>query len=153
MTTHLDESLYRIEQVAARTGLTKRTLRYYEEIGLLAAPSRTDGNYRLYTEADVARLERICQLKEALGLTLAELTDFIAMEEARDEIRTTFAESADPHERLVQLDRADAIAQQQLVLVDKKLATLQATRVALLERLARYERHRADITDHLPAQP
>jgi MerR family transcriptional regulator, repressor of the yfmOP operon len=147
MTPRTDESLYRIEQVAARTGLTKRTLRYYEEIGLLAAPSRTEGNYRLYTEADVARLERICALKEALGLTLAELTDLIAMEDARDEIRATFAECADPVERRVQLDRAETIARQQLALVAKKLATLQATRTSLLERLARYDRYRADLPE------
>ncbi len=147
MMKHDDAMLFRIEQVAARTGLTKRTLRYYEEIGLLSAPSRTEGNYRLYTEADVVRLERICQLKEALGLTLAELTDFIAMEDARDEIRVAFTDAVAPDERRRQLDRAEAIARQQLALVDKKLATLQTTRAALLERLARYDRLRVELAE------
>lgn len=152
MTPHPEESFYRIEQVAARTGLTKRTLRYYEEIGLLAAPSRTEGNYRLYTEADVVRLERICALKEALGLTLTELTGFIAMEDERDEIRATFADSADPRERLAQLDRADAIAHQQLALVEKKLTTLQATRTTLVERLARHAHYRAELQGKIATQ-
>ena len=149
MTTHSDVSLYRIEQVAARTGLTKRTLRYYEEIGLLAAPSRTEGNYRLYTEEDVVRLERICQLKEALGLTLAELTGFIEMEDERLEIRASFADATDPQARLAQLDRADDIARQQLALVEKKLATLQETRTTLIARLARHEGYRRAINEQL----
>src|SRR5215469_3736762 len=48
---------YSIEHVATRTGLTKRTLRYYEEVGLLPPAERTEGNYRRYSEADVQRLE------------------------------------------------------------------------------------------------
>ena len=66
-------SYQRIEQVAARTGLTKRTLRYYEEIGLLPPPTRTEGGYRLYSEADVQQLERIKRLKDLLGFSLAEI--------------------------------------------------------------------------------
>ena len=68
-------SYQRIEQVAARTGLTKRTLRYYEEIGLLPPPTRTEGGYRLYSEADVQQLERIKRLKDLLGFSLAEIRE------------------------------------------------------------------------------
>src|SRR6476661_4626578 len=64
------DGYYRIEQVAARTGLTKRTLRYYEEIGLLPPPTRTEGNYRLYSAADIARLERIKRMRDLLGFSL-----------------------------------------------------------------------------------
>ena len=59
MTTKEERCDYRIEEVAARTGFTKRTLRYYEEIGLITPAGRSEGNYRLYSEADVARLQRI----------------------------------------------------------------------------------------------
>ena len=58
----------RIEQVSARTGLTKRTLRYYEEIGLLAPPTRTEGGYRLYSQDDIQHLERIKRLKDVCDL-------------------------------------------------------------------------------------
>ena len=59
--------LFTIEQVSAQTGLTKRTLRYYEEVGLLPPTDRTEGNYRRYTEADVKRLDKIKKLRDLLG--------------------------------------------------------------------------------------
>jgi DNA-binding transcriptional MerR regulator len=138
----------RIDQVAARTGLTKRTLRYYEEIGLLAPPARTEGNYRLYSTADVARLERICELKEALGLTLAEINAMIQMEEERDDLRAAWRATHDSAARQAQLDRAEAITREQLDLVERKLRTLEASRATLRDRLARYETLRAEIQHH-----
>ena len=80
-------SYQRIEQVAARTGLTKRTLRYYEEIGLLPSPTRTEGGYRLYSEADVQQLERIKRLKDLLGFSLAEIREMADAEEQRQHVR------------------------------------------------------------------
>jgi DNA-binding transcriptional MerR regulator len=147
MTNHTAEEApyYRIDQVAARTGLTKRTLRYYEEIGLLVPTARTEGNYRLYSAADVARLERICRLKEALGLTLAELTDLLRLEDERMEIRASFHEAQEPAARLAQLDRAETLVREQLALVERKLHTLTEMRTSLTERLARYAALRADI--------
>ncbi len=62
-----ERTYYTIEQVATRTGLTKRTLRYYEEVGLLPPTGRTEGNYRRYSESDVQRLERIKELRDLLG--------------------------------------------------------------------------------------
>src|SRR6266568_6819533 len=62
----------RVGELAAATGLTVRTLRYYEEIGLLAASARSAGGHRLYSAADVERLYRICLLRR-LGLPLAEV--------------------------------------------------------------------------------
>jgi DNA-binding transcriptional MerR regulator len=62
----------RVGELAAATGLTVRTLHYYEEIGLLAASSRTSAGHRLYCEADVERLYRICLLRR-LGLPLGEI--------------------------------------------------------------------------------
>jgi len=140
-----DAPYLRIDQVAARTGLTKRTLRYYEEIGLLAPPARTEGNYRLYSAADIARLERVCQLKEALGLTLAEINEMIQMEEERDDLRAAFRVTHDPAARQAQLDRAEAITRQQLDLVERKLRTLEASRAALRDRLARYQTLRTEL--------
>jgi DNA-binding transcriptional MerR regulator/uncharacterized glyoxalase superfamily protein PhnB len=62
----------RVGELAAATGLTVRTLHYYEEIGLLAASSRTSAGHRLYADADVERLYRICLLRR-LGLPLGEI--------------------------------------------------------------------------------
>jgi MerR family transcriptional regulator, repressor of the yfmOP operon len=74
----------RIGQVAELTGTTPRTIRYYEEIGLLpAAPEREPGSHRLYLEADVERLREVLRLKRLLGLSLDELRELSAAEAAR----------------------------------------------------------------------
>jgi len=65
---------YRIGEVAAKVGLTERTIRYYEERGLLESVKRLDGGQRVYTDDDVRRLKFILKLK-VLGLTLAEMQE------------------------------------------------------------------------------
>lgn len=68
---------WRIGEVAERTGLTRRTLRHYDELGLLVPSERSWGDYRLYTERDLVRLLQIQNLK-ALGLSLPEIGDALA---------------------------------------------------------------------------
>ena len=67
-------SSYRIGELAAKVGLTERTIRYYEERGLLESVKRLDGGQRVYTDDDVRRLKFIQKLK-VLGLSLAEMQD------------------------------------------------------------------------------
>ncbi len=78
----------KVGELAAATGLTVRTLRYYEEIGLLAASARSAGGHRLYSAADVERLYRICLLRR-LGLPLAEVGR--ALDDPAWSIRTAMA--------------------------------------------------------------
>lgn len=65
----MNSKLYRIENVAQKTGLTKRALRYYEEMELVT-PIRTEAGYRLYSEEDIAEILRIKQFRESLGFNL-----------------------------------------------------------------------------------
>lgn len=65
---------YRIGELAAKVGLTERTIRYYEEVGLLESVKRLDGGVRVYTDDDVRRLKFIRKLK-TLGLSLQEMLD------------------------------------------------------------------------------
>ncbi|MCU1428210.1 MAG: hypothetical protein JWL83_2210 [Actinomycetia bacterium] len=67
-----NEAGRRVGELAAATGLTVRTLHYYGEIGLLVASARSDAGHRLYADADVERLYRICLLRR-LGLPLGEI--------------------------------------------------------------------------------
>ena len=67
-------STYRIGEVAAKVGLTERTIRYYEERGLLESVKRLDGGQRVYTDDDVRRLKFILKLK-VLGLSLDEMQE------------------------------------------------------------------------------
>ena len=143
------EGLSRIEQVATRTGLTKRTLRYYEEIGLLEPPTRTEGGYRLYTEADIQRLERIKRMRDLLGFSLAEIRDLVRADEAREQVRSAWRRDTDPHARLTHLDEAEALVRRQLQLVEDKLTGLEEMHTALRARLTRYDELRADLLDQL----
>jgi DNA-binding transcriptional MerR regulator len=67
-------STYRIGELAAKVGVTERTIRYYEERGLLESVKRLDGGQRVYTDDDVRRLKFIQKLK-VLGLSLAEMQE------------------------------------------------------------------------------
>ena len=83
----------RIGDVAQRAGTTPRTIRYYEEIGLLPpADERLPGAHRTYAESDVERLTGLLQLKSLLGLSLEELKDLQAAEDARAVLRREWAE-------------------------------------------------------------
>ena len=64
--------LIKIGELAKRTGATVETIRYYEKEGLLPAPSRSDGNYRLYREAHIERLQFILHCR-TLDMTLDEV--------------------------------------------------------------------------------
>ncbi len=68
------KSSFKVAAVARRTGVSVRTLHYYEEIGLLAPSGRTAAGHRLYTTADIQRLQQIRSLQQ-LGLSLAEVSD------------------------------------------------------------------------------
>ena len=142
-------SYQRIEQVAARTGLTKRTLRYYEEIGLLPPPTRTEGGYRLYSEADVHQLERIKRLKDLLGFSLAEIREMADAEEQREHVREAWRHETDPHAQLEWLDRSEELTLRQLRLVEEKLVGLQEMQANLHARLTRLNALRAEIRKHL----
>jgi DNA-binding transcriptional MerR regulator len=81
----------RIGEVARLVGTTPRTIRYYEEIGLLGGAERRSGAHRTYAPADVERLEGILRLKELLGVSLEELKELVEAEEARAELRAEWA--------------------------------------------------------------
>jgi DNA-binding transcriptional MerR regulator len=68
----MNEGGWRIGALAAASGLTVRTLHYYDEIGLLSPSQRSGAGHRVYADADVQRLYRICTLRR-LGLPLAQV--------------------------------------------------------------------------------
>jgi DNA-binding transcriptional MerR regulator len=143
------EEYVRIEQVSARTGLTKRTLRYYEEIGLLAPPTRTEGGYRLYSEVDILHLQRIKRLKDLLGFSLAEIREIADAEEEREHVRAAWEHETDPHARLTWLQRSEDLTRRQLHLVEEKLTGLEEMRANLLKRLDKQEQRRREIKAQL----
>src|SRR5438105_15567303 len=98
-----EQRLYTIEQVATRTGLTKRTLRYYEEVGLLPPTDRTEGNYRRYTESDIQRLERIKKLRDLLGFSLTDIREILEAEDERGQIKVAYQHETEDGAKIAQL--------------------------------------------------
>ena len=143
------EDFQRIEQVAARTGLTKRTLRYYEEIGLLPAPTRTEGGYRLYSEREIQELERIKRLKDLLGFSLKEIREIAQAEEEREHVRAAWDDQPDPKARLGLLDHLEQQNVRLLRLVEEKQAGLEEMRHNLLARQDRWHTLRAELEAQL----
>jgi MerR family transcriptional regulator, repressor of the yfmOP operon len=84
------EAGIRISDAAARAGVSARTLRYYEELGLLAPSLYTTGGERRYTLDDLAHLARILELREVLGMNLDEIREFLSFETRLDELRATY---------------------------------------------------------------
>ena len=80
----------RISDAATRAGVSARTLRYYEELGLLTPSLYTAGGERRYTPDDLAHLQRILELREVLGMNLDEIKEFLALETRLDELRATY---------------------------------------------------------------
>jgi DNA-binding transcriptional MerR regulator len=121
----VDQRPSRIGEVAERVGVTTRTIRYYEELGLLGAGTdRAKGKHRLYTEADVAHLQELIRLRDLLGLTLEELVALTEAEEARAVLRSEYAETTSDRERLRIVEAAIPIVEQQLELVHKRQAAV-----------------------------
>src|SRR5687767_12121606 len=108
-----DEPCLQIGEVVDRTGVTQRTLRFYEERGLLKPPTRMDGGFRLYSEDDVGRVEQIKRLQSLLGLTLAEIKEMVEAEEVVEELTATFRPDLDIEERIPRLKKRIEVTQRQ----------------------------------------
>jgi MerR family transcriptional regulator, repressor of the yfmOP operon len=80
----------RISDAATRVGVSARTLRYYEELGLLTPSLYTPGGERRYTADDLVHLQRILELREVLGMNLDEIREFLTLETRLEELRASY---------------------------------------------------------------
>jgi DNA-binding transcriptional MerR regulator len=115
----------RIGEVADRTGVTPRTIRYWEEIGLLgSAHDRPEGKHRCYTEADVERISEIVRLRDLLGLSLEQLSQLLEAETARAQLRRELRKTESPAERRRLLEEVQHHIATQLDMVRTRLTEL-----------------------------
>ena len=137
-----DEQTLRIGDLARIAGTTPRTIRYYEEVGLLPeAGERPAGRHRLYTQAEVERLQEVMRLKDLLGLTLESLKELLAAEEARAEVRAQLRrENVTPARRRELLVEASGHLDRQLELVRARAAELSKLQDELSETRKRVRR-------------
>ncbi len=135
----------RIGEAAERSGVTPRTIRYYEELGLLPRGERAYGKHRLYSQADIDRLQELTRLRDLLGLTLEELRSMIVAEDARADVRRRFHASESAEEQLALLDEALPHIEMQLDLVRRRIAQLQELERELVEKRRSVARRRRDL--------
>lgn len=136
----------RIGDVAERVGVTPRTIRYYEELGLLGCGSaREKGVHRTYGEADVARLQELIRLRDLLGLSLEELVELAEAEEARAALRDRWERDPSHEERLRIVEEAIPHVERQLELVRSREETLAEFARELEGKLARLRLRRREL--------
>jgi DNA-binding transcriptional MerR regulator len=146
MATKEQESSVRIGKVAERLGVTTRTIRYYEELGLLGKGSdRCKGAHRLYCEADVIHLREVMRLRDLLGLSLEEIITLAEAEEARAALRDQWEHDPSDADRLRIIDAATPLLERQLELVRARQKTLSAFARELTGKLSRIDAIRAEL--------
>lgn len=134
-TTEAMPAVMRIGEVATRTGLSLRSLRHWEEVGLLRPSGRTEGGFRLYTEADVEKILVIRRMKP-LGYTLEQMSATMRDVEALRDAGVTSLHSeararleallADAAERRTKLERQLSMADEFIGLLEERLPASDA---------------------------
>jgi MerR family transcriptional regulator, repressor of the yfmOP operon len=139
------EAYLQIGEVADRTGVTQRTLRFYEEKGLLKPPTRMEGGFRLYSEEDVGRVEQIRRLQNLLGIALAEIKEMVDADEVLRELKAQYRHEADAIEKKRQLQRATEVVEKQYAIVRQKATQMQEMKADLEKRLQRFADRMAEL--------
>jgi DNA-binding transcriptional MerR regulator len=131
------KNLLRIGEVARRAGVTTRTLRYYQEVGLLS-PSTTPGGTRVYSDEDVDRLRRILELRDVMGLDLERIRSILGAEDRLAELRAEAQRDPSPKryaEIVHEAIEINALMQDE---VNQKLGQLQGFLAELKAKEHRY---------------
>jgi DNA-binding transcriptional MerR regulator len=134
--------LLRIQEVAALLGLTTRTIRYYEELGLLEPAGRSGGDYRQYDADDIERLRFIKGLRDDAGFSLAEIGQLLEDDAARTRNRARFRTTTDAAERRAIVD--DALAR-----VERQVASLREKADRLVAMIEEAEGRREHLLAHI----
>lgn len=134
----------RIGETAAAAGVSTRTLRYYEQRGLLTPSEHSEGGERRYDDVAVERIGRIRELAELLGADLEEIRSVLTAEDRLADIRDAYRSPGQSRRRQRELlDEALAVRTDLLNRVTERIAGLQSLKLDLLARIAHVEDLRA----------
>lgn len=145
--SEVNEAYLQIGEVAERTGVTQRTLRFYEEKGLLKPPSRMEGGFRLYSEDDVRRVEQIRKLQNLLGVSLAEIKEMVEAQEVLRELKAQYRPESGVAEKKAQLQKAIEVVKRQYAIVKQKTQQMEEMKSQLEERLRTFERWMSELEE------
>jgi MerR family transcriptional regulator, repressor of the yfmOP operon len=141
MNTAADESV-QIGELAKRLGITTRTIRYYEEMGLMGKIGRMGKGTRTYTPDDILRLKLILKLK-TLGITLKEMKELSDISEIFDMDEKDFGKYIDNKEKYdIIVPKLIEILDNHIAKVDEKMANLSSLRKDIVD-------YRQRITNYL----
>lgn len=142
VTAEAPERLLRIQEVGEETGLTPRSIRYYEEKGLLKPAARSEGAYRLYDADDVERLSFIKGMRDDAGFSLSDILQLLEDESARARTRARFRATSDPGERR-------ALLEEGIDRIDRQIETLRSKIDRLEAMIAGASTRRAHLASHV----
>jgi len=132
--------LLKIEEVAKRTGLTKRAIRYYEDIGLISAPERTQGGIRLYSEDNIEKINKILLVKEVLGFSLAELQQYMEFQSLIEQQKSEYRTSEDREARKLKLIEISQVLHKEKTMIDMKIKRMEQFKEELTETEKRVQK-------------
>jgi DNA-binding transcriptional MerR regulator len=122
-----------IGQVAALTELSLRTIRHYDEVGLVRPSARSQGGFRLYTETDVARLMVIRRMKP-LGFTLEEMGELLTITDRLDQRDAVPLGAAERSELATRLGRFEQTSRERCAALRTQLDRAEEFAAELLRR-------------------
>jgi DNA-binding transcriptional MerR regulator len=137
---------YRIGEVAARTGVSTRTLRYYEELGLIDPTGKSPGGSRRYSQQDIARIERILEIRNVMGLELDRISAIVLAENRLEVLRGEVERGVSRKRHAEIVNEATIINDELRAHVADKMAVLQAFAHDLDERAERLRQLTAELT-------
>ncbi|MDR3648086.1 MAG: MerR family transcriptional regulator [Acidimicrobiales bacterium] len=148
-----DEHTLRIGEVAKLCGVTTRTLRYWEEIGLLEPSSQRHGSERVYSGSQAERAKRIRELQELVGFSLAEIRVVLETEDVLDKLRSAYKANARAELRRGLLANAIEANDKLVARLDDIILGVTAFREERVAKAARLRIRAAELDGELAPSP
>jgi MerR family transcriptional regulator, repressor of the yfmOP operon len=145
MTSHEEAPLRAIGEIASLLGVTTRTLRYYQEMGLLQPSGVTRRGNRLYSDADVERLQRILELRDVMGFDLERIRVILQTEDRLAELRAEAQRGISTTRRREMVGEAMELNARLQYEVEQKLGILQGFLAEIHAKASRYRDIAAEI--------
>ena len=150
--TDTGEARFRIGEVAEQAGVSTRTLRYYQELGLLDPAGHSPGGSRRYSTSDVARLRRILELRDVMGFDLERISTILHAEDRLAELRQEIRAGVSPDRRREVVIEAITLNNAMRRQVHEKLDVLQSFLDELETKAAKYRQIASELDLDVPAE-